>query len=251
MKPWIWGVLCLVLWMEASAKADMREDSRYRMRLEVSPVWQTVNRVQIPMPGGTRFDLTSLGRGPSWNYRFDAVWRVGERSQIRGLYAPLTLRVRGLLGSDVSYQNQLFSGSAQTEGVYRFNSYRLTYRYRVTDSEKYSLWLGFTGKIRDAEIKLTQGSLSAARDNVGFVPLLHLYGTYFLSDAWRVILEIDALAAPQGRAEDVALLVGWKIHPQGEVFLGYRTIEGGADGGGKVYNFAWLHYAVLGLGVTF
>ena len=234
-----------------NAFADSRDDDVYRIRFELSPVWQTVNRVQIPMPGGTRFDFTQLGRGPAWNYRVDAGWRVGARSQIRALFAPLSIRVKGTLGSDVSFQNQLFSGSTATDGVYRFNSYRLTYRYQVSASERYSLWLGFTGKIRDAEIKLTQGSLSASRDNVGFVPLLHFYGTYFMNEFLRGVLEVDALAAPQGRAEDIALLLGWKVHPQGELFFGYRMIEGGADGGGKVYNFAWLHYAVLGLGFSF
>jgi hypothetical protein len=245
--------LCVVLGLIVSSigSASTQEDDTYRLRFDLSPVWQTVNRVQIPTPGGTRFDFTSLGRGPAWNYRIDGVWRVGERSQIRALYAPLSLRVTGVLGSNVSFQDQVFSGSAQTEGLYRFNSYRLTYRYRLTQSERLSLWLGFTGKIRDAEIRLTQGSISASRDNVGFVPLLHLYTTYFFSNSFRVVLEADALAAPQGRAEDVALLLGWRVHPHGELFLGYRTVEGGADGGGKVYNFAWLHYAVLGVGVSF
>ena len=235
----------------SSAQASSQEDDPYRLRFELSPVWQTVNRVQIPTPGGTRFNLTTLGQGPSWNYRVDGVWRVGQRSQIRALYAPLSIRVNGVLGSTVSFQDQSFSGTAQTDGFYRFNSYRLTYRYRLTQTERFSLWLGFTGKIRDAEIRLTQGALSASRANVGFVPLLHLYTTYFFNDSFRVVLEADALAAPQGRAEDVALLLGLRVHRHGEVFLGYRTIEGGADGGGKVYNFAWLHYAVLGLGISF
>jgi len=34
------------------------------------------------------------------------------------------------------------------------------------------------------------------------------------------------------------------------VSAGYRTVEGGADVD-EVYNFAWLHYAVGSLAVTF
>jgi len=29
--------------------------------------------------------------------------------------------------------------------------------------------------------------------------------------------------------------------------VGYRMVEGGAAGGGNTYNFAWIHYGVLGV----
>jgi hypothetical protein len=223
----------------------------FKIRFELSPVWQSVNRVQIPSPGGTRFDFTSLGSGPDWNYRVDAAWRLGENSEIRALYAPLSLTLNGQLGSNVSFQDTLFSGSADTEGLYRFNSYRLTYRHRIVHNERFLLWIGITGKIRDAEIRLTQGGTSASRTNVGFVPLLHLLSSYQLNETLRLQLEIDALAAPQGRAEDIALLLAIRFLPNLEGFLGYRTVEGGSEGGGGVYNFAWLHYGVLGVGFQF
>lgn len=35
-----------------------------------------------------------------------------------------------------------------------------------------------------------------------------------------------------------------------QVFAGYRTLEGGADND-SLYTFAWLHYAVVGLGYRF
>ena len=50
----------------------------------------------------------------------------------------------------------------------------------------------------------------------------------------------------QGRTEDVALLVGWDVASSVQAYSGYRTVEGGADGGGGVYNFTWLQYAVEG-----
>jgi hypothetical protein len=223
----------------------------FGVRIEVSPVWQSVNRVQIPANTGSRFDFTSLGTGPEWNYRIDAAWRVAENSEIRALFAPLSLTLKGRLGSNVSFQDQLFSGSADTEGLYRFNSYRLTYRYRLVRGDDLQLWLGLTGKIRDAEIRLSQSGTSASRTNVGFVPLIHLLTSYQFSERIRGLIEIDALAAPQGRAEDIGLLIGIRLLPQLEGFLGYRTVEGGSDGGGGVYNFTWLHYGVLGIGARF
>jgi hypothetical protein len=41
--------------------------------------------------------------------------------------------------------------------------------------------VGFTAKVRDAEISLTQETTSARKDDVGFVPLLHVAGEW----RWR------------------------------------------------------------------
>jgi hypothetical protein len=63
------------------------------------------------------------------------------------------------------------------------------------------------------------------------------------------LLDADALAAPQGRAEDVFLALTWALRDGLELRAGYRTPEGGADND-EVYSFAWLHYAVVGVAIT-
>ncbi len=82
--------LVFVLFFLASALGHAEDlQERFGLRFEISPVWQSVNRIQIHTPEGTRYDFTSLGSGPAWNYRIDAKWRVGKNSEIRALYAPL------------------------------------------------------------------------------------------------------------------------------------------------------------------
>ncbi|MFZ9596037.1 MAG: hypothetical protein ACO3A2_08165 [Bdellovibrionia bacterium] len=225
-----------------------QSNSSLQMRLEFGPAWQSVNRVQIPTPTGTRFDFTDLGLGPNPFFRVDASLKISEKSELRFLYAPLSLNFSGNLGVDVNYQGIQFSKAAKTEGLYRFNSYRFTYRYQIYQSERWNLKFGGTLKCRDAEIRLTQGSSSATRTDLGFVPLLNFLAAYQLSESMKFLLDVDALAAPQGRAEDIGLLLSMQLGPTWESYLGYRTVEGGADGGGNVYNFTWVHYAVLGLG---
>ncbi|MFZ1845950.1 MAG: hypothetical protein WAU12_03520, partial [Saprospiraceae bacterium] len=58
--------------------------------------------------------------------------------------------------------------------------------------------------------------------------------------------EGDALAAPQGRAEDVLLAVTYKFSDNLMTHLGYRILEGGADND-EVYNFSLIHYASVGV----
>lgn len=222
-------------------------DKKASLWLEGGPVWQTVNTVQIPSDTGTRFSLVDFGTGPSTAYRVYLGYKVGENSELRALYAPLALTFNGVLGSPVSFQGSSFSAGPVTEAYYRFNSYRLTYRYRFYQSGTWKMRVGFTGKIRDAEVRLTQGAITASRANVGFVPLLHFSADWKLSTQMTLIFDVDALAAPQGRAEDIALQLGYALTPGIEVRGGYRTVEGGAAGGGGVYSFAWLHYGSLGV----
>ena len=104
--------------------------------------------------------------------------------------------------------------------------------------------MGLTAKIRDAKIKLAQSGTSSEKTDLGFVPLLHLRGAIRFLDTWRALIDLDALAGGPGRAEDLALKLEYGFNGHWAISGGYRTVEGGADVE-EVYNFAWLHYAVV------
>jgi len=217
---------------------------------ELGPVWQSLNNVQIPGKTGTRFSLKDFGAGPYLAGRLYFGYDWTEKSEFRALYAPLSLRGNKTLNSDLSFQDQVFSAGQNVQSLYRFNSYRLTYRYRLLKSPDWRFWIGFTGKIRDAEIALSRDSLTTSKKDLGFVPLLHLRLLYQASEKISLDLEADALAAPQGRAEDVVLRARYELSPGLIANLGYRLLEGGADND-RVYTFAFLHYLVTGLEVRF
>ena len=71
-----------------------------------------------------------------------------------------------------------------------------------------------------------------------------------MSDRWSTVLDADALAAPQGRAEDTAVKMICRFGGRWSATAGYRMVEGGADND-KVYTFAWLHYAVASVRYKF
>jgi hypothetical protein len=144
----------------------------------------------------------------------------------------------------------VFGPQAPTEGRYRFNSWRATWRYTWVSTEAWTLKVGATAKIRDAKVQLTQGGLTAATSNVGFVPLAHLSVERRLPGALSALFETDALAAPQGRAVDAALMLRWQVSPRTHVDIGYRLLEGGADND-KLYTWARLDGWRVGMGVRF
>jgi hypothetical protein len=155
-----------------------------------------------------------------------------------------------VLAEDVQFDGTTFRAGEETDAKYRFDSYRLTYRYRLVDNARWQVQLGLTGKIRDAEIALEQEEVSQRYTNTGFVPLLHADVQYALGAKTRAVFTGDFLAAPQGRAEDVALLLRQDFSKGWDLSAGYRTVEGGADND-KVYTFAWLNYAVVQVAYSF
>ncbi len=209
------------------------------------------NKISIPNARGTRFDLgKEFAIKPIAYYRLRLGYTFKDRHTITALYAPLTATYDGQFDRNVRFNDVLFGANQPTKAEYQFNSYRLTYRYGLVRGERFRLGVGFTAKIRDADIRLISGGQDTHFSNVGFVPLLNLLLEFRPSDRWRVLLEADALAGGPGRAEDVFLGLGYKLTPRIGLRAGYRVVEGGADVE-SVYNFTWINYAAVGATVMF
>jgi hypothetical protein len=224
---------------------DGQPTPRFELELEAGPVWQSRNVARIPNDeSGTRFSLVPVvGEGPWFAARGYLTWNLNERNSLRLLVAPLSISGSGVLASPVRFAGASYVAGEPVEATYTFNSYRLTYRYRVWQGTRTSAWVGFTAKVRDATIALEQGAIASRKDDLGFVPLLHLAGEWRMAPRWLATLAADALAGGPGRAEDVALKLGYRATSRLSLHVGYRTLEGGADVA-STYSFAWLHYAV-------
>lgn len=217
--------------------------------VELGPAWQTRNDVRIPSDGGSPFSLSRGNAGPFFAGRVYAGLEWSERHELRLLIAPLSVKSESSFEANTNFAGETFAAGA-VMGTYTFNSYRLTYRYQFYQDEVWGLKAGFTAKIRDAQIALTQGSKSASSSNVGFVPLLNFSARYQWLDNSYLLFDVDGLAAPQGRAVDATLQAIWQISPNYEASFGYRTVEGGAENS-TVSTFAWIHYVVLGASARF
>ena len=222
------------------------------LEAEAGPVWQSYNDVQIPNDGaGSRFSIYDVaGAGPWPAARLYVTWRLGERQALRLLFAPLTLEGPGVAAEAVRFAGATYASGRPLDATYTFNSYRLSYRWRVRETERTEAWIGFTAKVRDATIALSQGATSSRKDDLGFVPLLHVAAMRRLGD--RLVLDVDAdgLAGGPGRAVDASLKLGYQAGRRWSLHAGYRTVEGGADVS-EVYTFAWLNYAVVSFRVGF
>jgi len=221
------------------------------INLESGLVFTGYNDVRIPGDQGTFFSLKDdLQAKTKIFYRLRASYTIKSRHTISLLYAPLETQSEGSVANDIFFEGVVFPANIQLNGTYKFNSYRLTYRYDIVNKPKIVFGLGFTAKIRDARISLSSPGLTAEKTNVGFVPIINFRLLWKINDKFGLLLDGDALAAPQGRAEDVLIAATYKFSDNFGIRAGYRILEGGADND-EVYNFALFHYASVGISYTF
>jgi hypothetical protein len=222
------------------------QDRPISVTMEIGPAWQIYNDVEVPNDGSaSRFSLSELvGSGPWAAGRLQLDWRVGQRHTLRLLAAPFSLEERASPTSELAFAGEDFVAEVPLRARYKFNSFRVSYRYQVHDARRTRGWIGATAKVRDAVIRIEQDGVVGRKDDVGFVPLLHLAGEWAPGEGWTLRGEADALAGGPGRAVDATLNLSRSLGSGWRLGTGYRMVEGGADVP-DVYAFAWLHYGVV------
>lgn len=205
------------------------------------------NDARIPGDNGTLFSFSEeLESEKEYFYRLRLNYRFSQRHNFSILYAPLKINSNGNFKKDVKFQDLIFGSNTVVEGTYKFNSYRFTYRYDLYLGESVEFGLGVTAKIRDAEISLKNNLQKSTKDDFGFVPLINIRLYVKLSKQFGFLLAGDALAAPQGRAEDILAAITYGTTDNFKVKLGYRILEGGADND-EVYTFSLINYLAVGV----
>lgn len=216
------------------------------LNIESGAVFTGYNKVRIPGNTGTRFSLNNDLKGQTEGFiRLKGNYTLAQKHTFLLLYAPLKTDYSGKFENEIVFAGKTFQPQTDINGEYKFNSYRLTYRYNLILQPRVEFGIGFTAKIRDASIRLSSPGLQAEKTNVGFVPIIHIRLAWAFAENTRILLEGDALAAKQGRAEDFLLALQYQLSDQFAIHSGYRILEGGSDGS-SVYNFALFHYAAIG-----
>lgn len=236
--------LCLVV--PAASAQD-----RWRVDFENGAAMSGFNDVRIPGDTGTLFSFADdLASDTAYFWRVRADVRLAPKHVLSALVAPLTINSAGSFEQPVSFAGATFAPRVPVKGLYVFNSYRVTYRYEPIRRENWMFGVGVTIKVRDAITRLESNGVRAEKTNVGAVPLVNVKFERRLGGRATFLLEGDALAAPQGRAEDIFAGILVQAGNRWSIKAGYRFLEGGADND-EVYAFALVHYLAAGVVVRF
>jgi hypothetical protein len=217
--------------------------------VEAGAVGSAYNDVRIPGDSGTRFSLTddlSARSAPFLRVRAGA--DLG-RHEVWALYAPLKLEASGAAPADLDFFGATFPAGTPLRGTYRFDSYRVGWRYAVVKRDRLEVAVGAAAKIRDAAISICAATCTV-RSNTGFVPLASARLHWTFAGPFGLLLDADGLAGGPGRAVDATAALTWRAAENVSVRVGGRVVEGGSDTD-SVYNFALLAYAAGGVTVRF
>ncbi len=219
-----------------------------QLSIEAQWAWQGRNDVQSPnSAAATRFALDDItGDGPVLTPRFALLWPIGAtRHEVLGLGQPLRLDEAGSADGSIRFEGATFAAGT-LRARYRFDSWRIGWRYRWIDRPDLIVRVGATAKIRDARIELIQGATRARKDNTGFVPLLHLSVERPAASGWSWALDVDALAGGPGYAIDAGAVLRYALSDRWAVQGGVRFLDGGADND-EVYAFARFTGLTIGV----
>jgi hypothetical protein len=227
-------------------------DTRFSLEFETGAVWQSRNEIHIPDTAqGTRFAMTDLqGSGPNAHRRVELTWNLTHRHSLKFVYAPLSFSGTGMFSTQVRFAGGTFPSGTPVDSDYKFDSYRLTYRYLLHESDRWRWKIGATAFLRDARVELRREGERASDSDVGVVPLLSANVEYVIAPGWTALIDFDGLVSPQGRAIDVAAKIRYDLTNAWYVTAGYRMFEGGVDNSER-FAFGWYNFAVVSLGVRF
>jgi len=203
------------------------------MNIDLGQTNTVYNRFSIPKSDADKISVPSEGALTS--FRLTGYFDLASKNQIYFLIAPLETDSQFLSNKNFTFNDSSFFANTNTRVIYKFNSYRLGYLW-TWEKARLKYWFGAVAKIRDADIKVSQGSLSDSYNNIGLVPLANFGFNWNLWSGVSLFSHTDALGSSQGSAYDSQVEIKLSSQDYG-ISMGKRILGGGADNE-KVYTFA-------------
>lgn len=220
---------------------------------------------------GTYFDYVREG-GQDNLYavgRMSLELELKRRHTFIFLYQPLEINTNVALQRDVRIAGSEFPQGTPVELRYGFPFYRASYLYDLVKSPKHELSFGLSLQIRNATIdfKSQDGKIFTSNRDIGPVPILKSRGKYSFERGAFLGYEVDGFYAPisvingsdnevTGAIVDLSLRGGVALPANGEIFLNWRYLAGGAVGQSDPeptydgYTKNWLHFMTVSIGAT-
>ena len=156
----------------------------------------------------------------------------------------------GHASEPIHFNQALFATGSSIDALYRFDTYRLSYRYRLVNRPKFQLELGATALLRDAMVAMTGDNQHSEFYNLGVVPLISYYIGWTPISALTVYSYGDGLSPNMAARRISSQASNTTFIPTSASWPGYRLIEGGSNVK-SVYTFALYHFLSIGLEIHF
>lgn len=243
----------LFIFLTSLLVTQVYSQSEWQLRIMPQAAFGGRNTVQRPNNDeGTRVNLNNefdRKNNATFSPRIELEYSYNKH-HIIATAAFVNDKFEGSTNRDILYDGELFSAGNDIEAKYKFNTYRIGYRYRLVDQPQFAFEIGATLLFRDAYISMEDNTKEAKFSNFGVAPLLSYYLEWKATERFSLLTYGDAFAVKVGRAEDIFAGAKYQFTPKLSGIAGYRLLEGGSDGD-KVYTMAAFHFASIGIGYNF
>lgn len=225
---------------------------RWMVRAEGGQITSAYNRYAEPFDSsGTTFSFNDvLGKSRANFVRLTAEYQLTPAGGLRVAYVPLRQTGTGSISQTVNFKGQTFN-PGQISGLYQFNGYRFTYfRAFGPKKEGFEQRAGYTINIRDARVRLEQGSTIADRKNIGLVPL-GFYSATWSDRSGGTTIEVEGAGFTQGRVIELTLLRKFNLSAQNTLLIGARGFDGEGQRKGDFFNRARFYNLFVGTELRF
>jgi len=236
-----------------SIATQVFSQSEWKLRIMPQAAFGGRNTVQRPNDDeGTRVRLNdefSRKNSATFSPRVELEYNY-NRHHIIATAALLNDEFNGIADRNILYDGKQFAAGDHLTTKYKFNTYRLGYRYRLVDRSRLAFEIGATILFRDAYISMEDRTKEAKFSNFGVAPLLSYYLEWKAAPRFSLLTYGDALAIKVGRAEDIFAGAKYQFTPKISGTAGYRLLEGGSDVD-KIYTMSAFHFISVGIGFDF
>jgi len=184
---------------------------------------------------------------PLIRFRVNYSFGKSKKHFISALAAPVQYHSEGVFNQAVVFNSTVFDPQKPTEGFYKFNGYRFTYRYHVVQNKKLDFGVGLTLNFRDAEFSLKQENKFERNYNRGLVPLINTYLNVHVGEKIGFLVDGDVFYVDNtGGAIDYLAGLSFDLNSKINLKSGYRFFSGVGSETGNVYNKLFVSSVVLG-----
>jgi len=186
-------------------KADFGTEHRFAYNLEWGPVSQDKNLFAAPADTGSVIDLATAEKFRDYTSRVTFEHYFAEGHEWGAYIAPMELiefDVADVLTGPTQFAGVTFVPLEGTvfEGRYNFLEFRVSYRYRLVDTDRWTLRLGGGAQYAETYLRIKQFAgdprtsevVEAADARIAELkPFASARVAYRLNSRWRVDLQVD------------------------------------------------------------
>lgn len=223
-----------------------------RFVFEFGGAWMNKNDIAAPKHSGDVLDFNVVGAtaDPTSSVRSGFEFFFDKHNELFIQFSPYELRAVGTLNVPTNFNGSSYNTTDETFMAYRWNEYRVRWRYKLIDNRDFVFKLGAGLSISDNQVELSTVSQTELVSTLSALPIGHIHAGMNIGDRSELYVEVDGGGAGDEYIIDTTLQYRYKFNKHWDIGGGYRYQSVRIDTS-DMYNHYNAENIVMNLGYSF